>query len=110
MPTLPEEGGSQAMSETDITTLETGRMTRPSAMGDLRFAGTIATGLVAGTLGLGALAAPLVGWKDWPSALQNDASSQPVKLASPKAAAARSHDRGGRAGTAPVPGGQTPLN
>ena len=57
-------------------------MTRPSAFGDLRFAGTIATGLVAGTLGLGALAAPLVGWKDWPSALGNDTSSaQTLKMA-----------------------------
>jgi hypothetical protein len=32
-----------------------------TALRDLRFAGTVATGLVAGTLGLGALAAPLVG-------------------------------------------------
>ncbi len=47
------------MSDTDTTYIAP----RPSALGDLRFAGTIATGLVAGTLGLGALAAPLVGWK-----------------------------------------------
>src|ERR1700759_4308001 len=67
--------GSQAMSDTDITTFETGRTTRPSALGDLRFAGVIATGIVAGTLGLGALAAPLVGWKDWPSALHHNASA-----------------------------------
>ena len=55
------------MSDTDTTYATDGPAPRPSALGDLRFAGTIATGLVAGTLGLGALAAPLVGWKDWPS-------------------------------------------
>src|ERR687884_1989078 len=76
--------GSQAMSDTDITTFETGRMTRPSALGDLRFAGTIAAGLVAGTLGLGALAAPLVGWRDWPSGLQQDQTTT-VHLAKPEA-------------------------
>ena len=69
----PHGRGCQSMSDTDTTTLQTPRMTRPSALGDLRFAGTIAAGLVAGTLGLGALAAPLVGWKDWPSALAQDA-------------------------------------
>ena len=52
------------MSDTEITTFENGRMTRPSALGDLRFAGTIATSLVAKTLSLGALAAPLVNWHD----------------------------------------------
>ena len=40
-----------------------------------------------GTLGLGALAAPLVGWKDWPSALTQQATSQPVVLAKPYAEA-----------------------
>src|SRR4051794_36151707 len=77
--------GSQAMSDTDITTFETGRMTRPSALGDLRFAGTIATGLVAGTLGLGALAAPLVGWRDWPSGLTPQGQAATVHLAKPAA-------------------------
>src|ERR1700760_4895835 len=76
--------GSQAMSDTDLTHLESGRMTRPSALGDLRFAGTVATGLVAGTLGLGALAAPLVGWRDWPSGLQADQPTT-VQLAKPAA-------------------------
>ena len=76
--------GSQAMSDTDITTFETGRMTRPSALGDLRFAGTIAAGLVAGTLGLGALAAPLVGWRDWPSGLAQASAHGTVKLAKPQ--------------------------
>ena len=69
------------MSDTDSTNSMTPRMARPTALGDLRFAGTIAAGLVASTLGLGALAAPLVGWKDWPSALTQQASGQPVVLA-----------------------------
>src|SRR5690349_13412008 len=80
----PHGRGCQRMLDTDTTY---GMTSRPSAFGDLRFAGTIAAGLVAGTLGLGALAAPLVGWKDWPSALGGDASSQPLKLArAPRAA------------------------
>ena len=61
------------MLDTDIQTAQTPGG-RPSAFGDLRFAGTVATGLVAGTLGLGALAAPLVGWRDWPSGLQTSAA------------------------------------
>src|SRR5215217_5962061 len=36
---------------------------------DLRFAGTIAAGLCAGVLGVGAIAVPLFGWNDWPQAL-----------------------------------------
>ena len=46
------------MSDTDNTYAMTARDARPTALGDLRFAGTIATGLVAGTLGLGAIALP----------------------------------------------------
>src|SRR3954469_18708424 len=76
----PHGRGCQNMSDTD-TTYATAR---PSAIGDLRFAGTIATGLVAGTLGLGALAAPLVGWKDWPAGLQKDAATQTVRLGRPR--------------------------
>ncbi len=71
------------MSDTDNTYAMTARASRPTALGDLRFAGTIAAGFVAGTLGLGALAAPLVGWKDWPSGLTQQASSSPLKLAKP---------------------------
>ena len=44
--------------------------TRPMALRDLRFAGTVAAGLVAGVLGVGALSAPLLGWTEWPDALQ----------------------------------------
>src|SRR3954471_20034175 len=35
---------------------------------DLKFAGTIAAGLCAGVLGVGAIAVPLMGWNDWPEA------------------------------------------
>ena len=79
------------MSDTDSTYSMNPGAARPTALGDLRFAGTIAAGLVAGTLGLGALAAPLVGWKDWPSALTQQATSQPVVLAKalPRAGAQR---------------------
>src|SRR4051812_38859353 len=73
--------GMPDMSDTDSTYSMNSRAARPTALGDLRFAGTVATGLIAGTLGLGALAAPLVGWKDWPSALTQQATSQPVVLA-----------------------------
>src|SRR4051794_30460262 len=73
--------GMPNMTDTDSTDFKSSRATRPTALGDLRFAGTVATGLVAGTLGLGALAAPLVGWQDWPSALTQQATSQPVVLA-----------------------------
>ena len=40
---------------------------RKLALRDLRFASTVAAGLIAGVLGVGALAAPLVGWSDWPT-------------------------------------------
>ena len=39
---------------------------RRLAVRDLRFAGTVAAGLVAGVLGVGALSAPLLGWSNWP--------------------------------------------
>src|SRR3954462_1533620 len=48
---------------------------RGSAFGHLRFAGTVPPGLVAATLGLGALAAPLVGWRDWPAGLSMSGSA-----------------------------------
>src|SRR5690349_8437097 len=94
------------MLDTDTTY---GMTPRPSAIGDLRFAGTIAAGLVAGTLGLGALAAPLVGWKDWPSALQGNTSAQTVKLATPRTPAQREVARDGRENRTPAPRGETPL-
>src|SRR5918996_5327717 len=56
------------MSLTNTNRETTG--TRPLALRDLRFAGTVAAGLVAGVLGVGALSAPLLGWTEWPDALQ----------------------------------------
>src|SRR5829696_9574620 len=105
----PHGRGSHTMSDTDTTYAMTAPATRPSAMGDLRFAGTIATGLVAGTLGLGALAAPLVGWKNWPAGLERDAATTPVQLAEAKQApprAAQPKRSNGRAGQT-GPGGAT---
>src|SRR3954447_12606070 len=99
------------MSDTDTTNAVTAHDARPTAMSDLRFAGTIATGLVAGTLGLGALAAPLVGWKNWPEGLERDATATPVQLAAPQQAPVRAKapkSSGGRAAQ-PTPGGATPL-
>src|SRR3954453_22665319 len=110
MPTLPVEGEA-TMSDTDTITTQNGRMKRPSALGDLRFAGTIATGLVAGTLGLGALAAPLVGWRDWPSGLTQDQPTT-VQLAKPAAQqpANTAHSRGQVPGASnPAPGGASAL-
>ena len=88
------------MSDTDTTHAMTAHAPRPSALGDLRFAGTIATGLVAGTLGLGALAAPLVGWKDWPSGLEKDAATDAgaPRHARAAARAARGENGGGNGG------------
>ncbi len=77
--------GMPHMSDTDTTYSMTPRTARPTAFGDLRFAGTIAAGLVAGTLGLGALAAPLVGWKDWPAGLTQTVANTDVRLAKPAA-------------------------
>src|SRR3954469_8374424 len=53
---------------TDHHTSSQTRASRP-IMRDLRFAGTVAAGLCAGVLGVGAIAAPLVGWDKLPSAL-----------------------------------------
>ena len=77
------------MSDTDTTH----NAPRPSALGDLRLAGTIATGLVAGTLGLGALAAPLVGWKDWTSGLERNVSAPALTMAKPADAEAEPAQR-----------------
>jgi len=79
------------------------RTTRPSALGDLRLAGSVATGLVAGTLGLGALAAPLVGWRDWPSALQSAPSAGNYQLAKPQAATQRPGKPGPKGGASKAP-------
>src|SRR3954447_21605161 len=65
------------------TNREARRPERSVGLRDLRFAGTVAAGLVAGVLGVGALSAPLLGWTDWPDNLQP--GSQPsVQLRSPE--------------------------
>src|SRR3954465_76005 len=104
----PHGRGCQNMSDTD-TTYATAR---PSAIGDLRFAGTVATGLVAGTLGLGALAAPLVGWRDWPSGLQASEGTGNAQLAKPTPVKSQgTKSGGGRSGSGgtSTPGGATAL-
>src|ERR687896_1721989 len=60
--------GNSDMSPTNINR-EARRPRRPVAR-DLRFAGTVAAGLVAGVLGVGAISAPLLGWNQWPERLQ----------------------------------------
>src|SRR5687768_8128037 len=52
--------------------------TRPMALRDLRFAGTVAAGLVAGVLGVGALSAPLLGWTKWPDGGQSGGGNAPA--------------------------------
>src|SRR5215217_4853188 len=101
--------GMPDMSDTDSTYSMNPRAARPTALGDLRFAGTVAAGLVAGTLGLGALAAPLVGWKDWPAALQGNTSTQSVRLATPRTPPQREGARDGRQSRTPAPRSETPL-
>src|SRR3954465_7563303 len=106
----PLRRGCHTMSDTDTTYAITAPSERPSALGDLRFAGTIAAGLVAGTLGLGALAAPLVGWKDWPAGLGKDAATPTVRLAPPESKQPSATPlNGGGTGGAQAPGGATPL-
>ena len=62
------------------------RQKRSRGLRDLRFAGTVAAGLVAGVLGVGALSAPLLGWTDWPDQLQPGGDDhQTVTLAAPTA-------------------------
>src|SRR3954465_7233288 len=56
------------MNPTHSSDRDDGPNGRAFAMRDVRFAGTVAAGLVAGVLGVGALTAPLLGWTQWPSA------------------------------------------
>src|SRR3954463_3748894 len=59
------------------------RQMRSLGLRDLRFAGTVAAGLVAGVLGVGALSAPLLGWTDWPDGLQPGGGNDSVKMKAP---------------------------
>jgi hypothetical protein len=72
------------------------RTTRP-VVRDLRFAGTVAAGLCAGVLGVGAIAAPLVGWNDWPDSLSSSkdgpaltVDNRPVQTTASREARSRS--------------------
>src|SRR5690349_17542960 len=65
------------------TNREAQRSVRSGGLRDLRFAGTVAAGLVAGVLGVGALSAPLLGWTDWPDQLQPGGTDSPVTMRSP---------------------------
>src|ERR671916_2532750 len=65
MPRRPMEGDSHMQHHNSSRAPEAPpRLVAPR---DLRFAGTVAAGLVAGVLGLGAITAPLIGWTEWPS-------------------------------------------
>src|SRR4051812_6974389 len=66
------------------TNREARRSVRSVGLRDLRFAGTVAAGLVAGVLGVGALSAPLLGWTDWPDKLQPGAGGSPVTMSQPE--------------------------
>ncbi|HLM51653.1 MAG TPA: hypothetical protein VK279_13995, partial [Solirubrobacteraceae bacterium] len=78
------------MTDRDITN-------RPSTTRrDLRFAGTVAAGLCAGVLGVGAIAVPLVGWNDWPQSLPVS-DGDPITLSDADAGAPRGGDDGGAA-------------
>src|ERR1044072_9203428 len=59
------------------------RQERSVGLRDLRFAGTVAAGLVAGVLGVGALSAPLLGWTDWPDQLQPGGTDSPGTMKAP---------------------------
>src|SRR3954467_9895222 len=58
------------------TNREAGRQMRHGGLRDLRFAGTVAAGLVAGVLGVGALSAPLLGWTSRADNLQPGGNEQ----------------------------------
>jgi len=71
---------------------------------DLRFAGTVAAGLVAGVLGVGAIAVPLFGWNDWPQAL-SASSGDPITMqaAKERSAPRRDSDASRSVSTTPRP-------
>src|SRR5262245_32328658 len=65
------------------TDREARRAKRPVGLRDLRFASTVAAGLVAGVLGVGALSAPLLGWSDWPRGLEPGSNDEVVRMPAP---------------------------
>src|SRR4051794_19156014 len=82
---------------------------RPSAARDLRFAGTIAAGCIAGVLGVGALTAPLLGWTNWPSTQPGAQSHGTLTLAKPSVRPATG-PASGHAAPAQRPSVLTPLS
>src|SRR5215210_7308545 len=69
---------------------------------DLRFAGTLAAGLVAGVLGVGAIAVPLVGWNDWPQALSTSSGDAiEISTATDRSGPRRDSGSSGSEGNAP---------
>ena len=93
------------MSLTD-TNREARRQVRSAGLRDLRFAGTVAAGLVAGVLGVGALSAPLLGWTDWPDGLKPGGGDDAVKMKAPATQVAVVDNRPSPSTTGPaaVPG------
>src|SRR3954463_6727487 len=86
------------------TNREARRSERSVGLRDLRFAGTVAAGLVAGVLGVGALSAPLLGWTDWPDQLQ-PGGNDTVQMVAPAPRHTIAPDRPGSAGTPTGPAG-----
>src|SRR6476646_3195406 len=66
---MPRRPLQEDSDMTDFHANRSARSARP-VVRDLRFAGAVAAGLCAGVLGVGAIAAPLVGWNDWPDSLK----------------------------------------
>jgi hypothetical protein len=89
------------MTDQDISR-RTGRDQRPGALRDLRFAGTVAAGLVAGVLGVGAIAAPLVGWSEWPAKLSPERDGA-LTLNAPERSTPTSRPGPSGSGGAPAP-------
>src|SRR4051794_38990016 len=84
---------------TDHNTSSRSRATRP-VIRDLRFAGTVAAGLCAGVLGVGAIVAPLVGWNKLPSSLTSGSEhTLPVTPPAIPSSTTASRDNRGRTGT-----------
>src|SRR3954470_15620511 len=89
------------------TNREGRRHVRAGGLRDLRFAGIVAAGLVAGVLGVGALSAPLLGWTDWPDQLQPGGNDTNLTMKAPALRQTFTQDRpGSRTSTGPagVPG------
>src|SRR3954447_19524845 len=85
---------------TDHTTTSRTRGNR-RVMRDLRFAGTVAAGLCAAVLGVGAIAAPLVGWDKLPSALTSGGEGSLV-VDGPATVAGSTPSRDGSSGRTPT--------